>query len=76
VAGLPAVIDYRGQLDDFDQELTATVVAVADELAAAAELVMGKTARIPAVVIRGYHPEALPGLGKDLIRPAELDLFR
>lgn len=76
VAGVPSMIDYRGQLDDFDQELTATVVAVADELAAAAGLVMGKTARIPAVIIRGYHPEALPGRGKDLVRPPELDLFR
>ena len=76
IAGLPAFVDYRGQPDDWGKELRATVVAVADELAAAAELVMGKTARVPAAVIRGYHPEAPVGRGRDLIRPAEFDLFR
>jgi coenzyme F420-0:L-glutamate ligase/coenzyme F420-1:gamma-L-glutamate ligase len=76
IAGLPAFVDYRGQPDDWGKELRATVVAVADELAAAAELVMGKTARVPAAVIRGYHPEGPDGRGRDLIRPAEFDLFR
>ena len=76
IAGLPAFVDYRGQPDDWGKELRATVVAVADELAAAAELVMGKTARVPAAVIRGYHPEAPSGRGRDLIRPPEFDLFR
>jgi coenzyme F420-0:L-glutamate ligase/coenzyme F420-1:gamma-L-glutamate ligase len=76
IAGLPAFLDYRGQPDDWGKELRATVVAVADELAAAAELVMGKTARVPAAVIRGYHPEAPLGRGRDLIRPPEFDLFR
>jgi coenzyme F420-0:L-glutamate ligase/coenzyme F420-1:gamma-L-glutamate ligase len=76
IAGLPAFVDYRGQPDDWGKELRATVVAVADELAAAAELVMGKTARVPAAVIRGYHPEAPTGRGRDLIRPPEFDLFR
>ena len=76
LAGLPALVDYRGQPDDWGKELVATVVAVADELAAAAELVMGKTARVPAAVIRGYHPEAPSGRGRDLIRPPDLDLFR
>jgi len=77
VAGVSAVIDHRGRLDDFGRELTATVIAVADEMAAAAELVMGKTWRVPAVVLRGWAAaEAAPGSGRDLIRPAELDLFR
>ena len=76
VAGVPALFDYRGQRDDWGKELHATVVAVADELAAAAELVMGKTARVPAAVVRGYHPEAPSGRGGDLVRPPELDLFR
>jgi coenzyme F420-0:L-glutamate ligase/coenzyme F420-1:gamma-L-glutamate ligase len=76
VAGIPALIDLRGGHDDQGKELTATVIAVADELAAAAELVMGKTGRIPVVVIRGYHPTAPPGTGQDLIRPPDLDLFR
>ncbi len=76
VAGLPALIDYRGQADDFGKEMYATVIAVADELSAAAELVMGKTGRIPVAVIRGYHPEGPQGSGRELIRPPELDLFR
>jgi coenzyme F420-0:L-glutamate ligase/coenzyme F420-1:gamma-L-glutamate ligase len=79
VAGAPALLDYRGRPDDFGLELTATVVAVADELACAAELVMGKTGRVPVAVVRGYRPPAagVPvGRGSALIRPPELDLFR
>ena len=76
VAGVPALIDYRGRTDDFGQELTVTVVAVADELASAAELVMGKTDRVPVAIVRGYGPAEPAGTGRDLVRPAELDLFR
>lgn len=76
VAGLPALIDYRGQADDFGRELKATVVAVADELAAAGELVMGKTARVPVAVVRGYHAEGPAGSGAELVRPPDEDLFR
>lgn len=76
VAGVPALVDYRGRPDDFGEELQATVVAVADELAAAAELVMGKVERVPVAVIRGWRPEAPAGTGQDLVRPPELDLFR
>jgi coenzyme F420-0:L-glutamate ligase/coenzyme F420-1:gamma-L-glutamate ligase len=77
VAGVSAVIDHRGRLDDFGRALTATVIAVADEMAATAELVMGKTGRVPAVVLRGWAAaEATPGSGRDLIRPSDLDLFR
>ena len=76
VAGMPALLDYRGRVDDFGEIMRATVIAVADELAAAAELVMGKTDRVPVAVVRGWRLEAPPGTGRDLIRPPELDLFR
>jgi coenzyme F420-0:L-glutamate ligase/coenzyme F420-1:gamma-L-glutamate ligase len=76
VAGTPATVDYRGSADDFGMPLHATVVAIADEVAASAELVMGKTRRIPAVVVRGLTLEDAPGSGRELVRPADLDLFR
>lgn len=77
VAGIPAVLDYRGLPDDFGMPLRATVVAMADELAAAAELLMGKTRRVPAVMVRGLDVfEGESGTGHDLVRPPELDLFR
>jgi coenzyme F420-0:L-glutamate ligase/coenzyme F420-1:gamma-L-glutamate ligase len=77
VAGIPAVVDYRGRPDDFGMPLQATVVAVADELAAAAELLMGKTRRVPAVIVRGLDVfEGVSGTGQELVRPRELDLFR
>ena len=77
VAGMPAVLDYRGRPDDFGMPLQATVVAVADELAAAAELLMGKTRRVPVVIARGLDlPEVTSGTGQELVRPSELDLFR
>lgn len=75
VAGAPSLVDLRGTPDDAGKELHATVLAVADELAAAAGLVMGKTSRTPAVVVRGLDLEA-QGRGRDLIRPAAEDLFR
>jgi coenzyme F420-0:L-glutamate ligase/coenzyme F420-1:gamma-L-glutamate ligase len=75
VAGVPAMLDLRGGLDDVGKPLHATVLAIADDLAAAAGLVMGKTHRTPAVVVRGF---AVPGdgRGRELIRPAAEDLFR
>jgi coenzyme F420-0:L-glutamate ligase/coenzyme F420-1:gamma-L-glutamate ligase len=77
VAGLPALIDYRGRPDDFGMPLQATVVAVADEIAAAAELLMGKTRRVPVVIVHGLDVfEGTPGNGQELVRPSELDLFR
>ena len=75
LAGLPAVVDLRGQDDDVGKRLQATVLAVADEVAAAAGLVMGKTRRTPAVIVRGLNLEG-DGRGRDLIRPADEDLFR
>jgi coenzyme F420-0:L-glutamate ligase/coenzyme F420-1:gamma-L-glutamate ligase len=77
VAGIPAMLDYRGQPDDFGMPLQATVVAIADELAAAAEIVMGKTRRVPVVVVQGAGElDGEPGSGQELVRPSELDLFR
>jgi coenzyme F420-0:L-glutamate ligase/coenzyme F420-1:gamma-L-glutamate ligase len=76
VAGLPPLLDYRGQKDDQGHLLAATVIAAADELAAAAELVMGKTARRPAAIIRHYLWAAESGQATELIRPREKDLFR
>lgn len=75
VAGVPAVIDLRGSLDDDGKPLQATVLAIADDLASAAGVLMGKTERTPAVVVRGM-PLRGGGKGHDLIRPADEDLFR
>ena len=75
VAGLPALLDLRGTLDDGGKPLQATVLAIADEIAGAAGLVMGKTARTPAVIVRGLHLLG-SGSGRELIRPAAEDLFR
>ena len=75
VFGVPALQDFRGLMDDAGKELHATVLAVADELAAATGLVMGKTLRTPVVVVRGVELEG-SGTGQDLIRPAAEDLFR
>jgi coenzyme F420-0:L-glutamate ligase / coenzyme F420-1:gamma-L-glutamate ligase len=75
VAGLPALIDLRGTPDDAGREMHATVLAIADDLASAAGLVMRKTARAPVVVIRGLEL-AGDGHGRDLVRPAAEDVFR
>jgi len=76
VSGFEPLLDLRGTSDLQGRELHHTVVAVADELAAAAGLVMEKGAAIPAVIIRGYQFIPAEGDGKKLIRPAEADLFR
>jgi coenzyme F420-0:L-glutamate ligase/coenzyme F420-1:gamma-L-glutamate ligase len=75
VAGMPALVDMRGRNDDAGRELHATVLAVADEVAAAAGLVMGKTRRTPVVIVRGLDLLG-SGSGRELIRPAAEDLFR
>lgn len=77
-AGVLAVLDLRGTADAGGRRLQVTEVAIADEIAAAAELVMGKDRGIPAAVVRGA-PEAWFGdgrAGRDLVRPAADDLFR
>ena len=76
VAGLTPLLDYRGARDANGKMLQATVIAVADEIAAAAELAMGKADRVPVVLVRGVAPKSRDGSGRDLIRPAERDLFR
>jgi coenzyme F420-0:L-glutamate ligase/coenzyme F420-1:gamma-L-glutamate ligase len=76
IASAPSVVDLRGGLDDAGKPLHATVLAVADDIAAAAGLVMGKTWRTPAVVVRGLEPGDRTGSGRDMIRPADEDLFR
>jgi coenzyme F420-0:L-glutamate ligase/coenzyme F420-1:gamma-L-glutamate ligase len=77
VAGIAAVVDLRGATDDRGQELRVTEVAIADEIASAAELVMGKSAGIPVAVVRGLDAEWFgDGSYRDLVRPADQDLFR
>lgn len=76
VAGLPALVDLRGSKDAHGRVLEATVIALADEVAAAAGLVQGKADGVPAAVVRGLRPEAPSGTADDLIRPPEEDLFR
>jgi coenzyme F420-0:L-glutamate ligase/coenzyme F420-1:gamma-L-glutamate ligase len=75
IAGIPALLDLSGVRDSAGYELRTTTIAVADEIAGAAELVMGKTAGIPAAIVRGL---ALRGDGnaRDLVMPADRDLFR
>jgi coenzyme F420-0:L-glutamate ligase/coenzyme F420-1:gamma-L-glutamate ligase len=76
VSGMAPLIDYRGQKDSHGNALKVTVIAIADELASAAELVMKKSAGIPVVIVRGFSYETREGTGLELIRVAELDLFR
>ena len=78
-AGIVALLDLRGERDALGRELEVTEIAVVDELAAAAELVMGKSAGVPAAVIRGVNPEWLAVEGqvqRDIVRPLDEDLFR
>jgi coenzyme F420-0:L-glutamate ligase/coenzyme F420-1:gamma-L-glutamate ligase len=76
VAGMQPLADYREKTDPHGLLLAASVLATADELAAAAELVMGKTAGIPVAVVRGYPYERAAGTGRALIMPPERDFFR
>lgn len=76
VSGLVAVLDLMGTDDWVGRRLEVTEVAVADELAAAADLVMGKASGIPAALIRGYDGPRGDGRGSDLVRPVNEDLFR
>ena len=75
-AGLEPLIDLRGKRDRNGQPLKVTVMAVADELASAAELVMGKAAGVPVALISGYRYERGDGSCRNLIRSRETDLFR
>ena len=76
VAGLDPILDYRGTRDSFGRDLHVTEIAVADELAAAAELVMQKTAMRPAALVRDYAFAAASRGSQKLLRPRDEDLFR
>ena len=76
VAGMEAIVDYRGQYDPYGYELHASMLAVADELASAAELVMGKIDHIPVALIRGYSYIPGEGSAKNLLRDPATDMFR
>jgi coenzyme F420-0:L-glutamate ligase / coenzyme F420-1:gamma-L-glutamate ligase len=77
VAGLPAVWDRRGERDLTGYVLQHTVIGVADEIAAAASLLMGPAAEgVPAVIVRGLGIPRGNGTARDIQRPRELDLFR
>jgi coenzyme F420-0:L-glutamate ligase/coenzyme F420-1:gamma-L-glutamate ligase len=75
LAGIRPLLDLKGVRDAAGYELHATVIAVADELAGAAELAMGKTDGVPAVVIRGVDARG-EGSARELVMPPERDLFR
>ncbi len=76
VAGLAPLADYRGRPDDHGRVMNVSVLAVADELASAAELVMGKVARCPVAIVRGYAYEPREGQASELVMDAATDLFR
>jgi coenzyme F420-0:L-glutamate ligase/coenzyme F420-1:gamma-L-glutamate ligase len=76
VAGMDPVADYRGQRDPHGFPMEASVLAIADELAAAAELVMGKTDGIPLAIVRGYSYSPASGSARELLMPPERDMFR
>ncbi|HJQ77397.1 MAG TPA: coenzyme F420-0:L-glutamate ligase [Acidimicrobiia bacterium] len=76
VSGLSPILDLKGTRDWSGRELEVTEVAVADEIAAAADLVMGKGAGTPAALVRGYDGPRAEGRAAELIRPVNEDLFR
>jgi coenzyme F420-0:L-glutamate ligase / coenzyme F420-1:gamma-L-glutamate ligase len=78
VAGVAAVVDLRGTTDALGRELAVTEVCVADEIAGAAELVMGKSTGVPVAVVRGIDPTWLreSSVRSEIVRPHHEDLFR
>ncbi len=74
-AGLTTLLDLRGERDAVGYELEATTIAIADEIAGAAELVKGKTRGVPAAIVRGLSVGG-EGTAQDLVMPADRDLFR
>ena len=77
VAGLPALLDLRGRADLFDRALRITEVGLADEVAAAASIVMGQADEAhPVVLVRGVPYSRREGRAQELVRPRQLDLFR
>jgi len=77
VAGFKPIKSYIGKRDMYGRKMRVTEIAVADEIASAAELVMGKSERIPVAIVRGYRFEKAPNATiNELIRPRKIDLFR
>lgn len=76
VAGMDPLQTFIGKVDPYGYELQSTVMAPADELASAAELVMGKLHQVPAVLVRGYAYQPAAGSGRALVRDPSRDLFR
>ena len=76
IAGMAPFVDYVGQRDPHGYELRVSTLAVADELAGVAELVMGKLSRVPVAVVRGYDYPRGCGTAREMVRPPERDLFR
>ncbi len=76
VSGIKPLKDERGTKDSYGYELRASVSAIADEIASAAELVMGKKGGIPVAIVRGCETEREDGTGRELLRPEAEDLFR
>jgi coenzyme F420-0:L-glutamate ligase/coenzyme F420-1:gamma-L-glutamate ligase len=75
VAGMRPLLDLRGTRDARGRPLQSTVIAIADERAGAAELVLGKASGVPAALIRGYAAPAGEGTARELVMPPERDLF-
>jgi coenzyme F420-0:L-glutamate ligase / coenzyme F420-1:gamma-L-glutamate ligase len=75
-SGINSILDYEGKKDVFGRTLRVTAIAIADELCAASELVMGKSLGCPAAIIRNYKFTASDDSAKSLVRPKEEDLFR
>jgi coenzyme F420-0:L-glutamate ligase / coenzyme F420-1:gamma-L-glutamate ligase len=76
VAGLQPLLDYRDTVDSFGRPLTSTVIALADELASAAEIVTRKSTMTPVAIVRGVADRIGHGTGRMLVREASRDLFR
>ena len=76
VSGMNPLADYRGDHDPHGYPLSASILAVADELAAAAELVMGKTAGVPVALVRNYPYQPGPETGQGLLMDPDRDMFR
>ena len=76
VSGLRSIKDERGMTDRYGYQLKAAVAAVADEIAGAAELIMGKREGVPVVIVRGCEIDKEDGSVRELLRPEAEDLFR
>ncbi|MGI0087437.1 MAG: coenzyme F420-0:L-glutamate ligase [Nitrosotalea sp.] len=76
ISGIASILDYVGAKDTFGRTLRVTSIAIADEICSAAELVMGKSLRVPISIVRNYHFDNAKNTINDLIRPRSEDLFR